>query len=372
MLHRLVRFFQRTRFLPSIHSGVITIVQYSRRHCEERNTAKFPAVLHYLTPWLEPLPVGSSQSVFACLAGRSLDVCLGPVRRSGSNAGEPRVKRKPQMLNLTQVSEWDQGHFRRKDDYLAAEEPLEIRIGAEPLSVTMRTPGHDLELAAGFLFTEGIIGSADQIVSLKPGVSGDDGSNSANLVRAELVPEAVHDFAKMQRHFFAASSCGICGKASIDSVRSRRLKAPNPDFRCAPQLLLGLPDALRSSQDVFQRTGGLHAAALFDSAGCLQVLREDIGRHNAVDKVFGWALLAGHLPLSDSVLLVSGRGGFEIIQKAIVAGVPVVASVSAPSGLAVQLARELRLTLIGFLRGERFVIYSGEQRIVKSKDGGQR
>jgi FdhD protein len=271
------------------------------------------------------------------------------------------------MLNLTKVSEWDDGHFHRKDDYLAAEEPLEIRVGTEPLSVTMRTPGHDLELAAGFLFTEGIVSSADQIVSLQPEVSGDN-PNVGNLVRAELVPEAIPDFSKMQRHFFAASSCGICGKASIDSIRSRLLKAPNPDFRCAPELLVKLPDVLRSSQDVFQRTGGLHAAALFDSTGALQVLREDIGRHNAVDKVIGWALQGGQIPLANSVLLVSGRGGFEIVQKAIVAGLPVVASVSAPSGLAVQLARELRLTLIGFLRGRRFVIYSGEERIAEAKD----
>lgn len=277
------------------------------------------------------------------------------------------MTRKPHMLNLTKVSEWDDGHFHRKDDYLAAEEPLEIRVGSEPLSVTMRTPGHDLELAAGFLFTEGIVSSADQIVSLQPEVSGDN-PNVGNLVRAELVPEAIPDFSKMQRHFFAASSCGICGKASIDSIRSRLLKAPNPDFRCAPELLVKLPDVLRSSQDVFQRTGGLHAAALFDSTGALQVLREDIGRHNAVDKVIGWALLGGQIPLANSVLLVSGRGGFEIVQKAIVAGLPVVASVSAPSGLAVQLARELRLTLIGFLRGRRFVIYSGEERIAEAKD----
>ncbi len=281
--------------------------------------------------------------------------------------GELGVTRKPHMLNLTKVSEWDDGHFHRKDDYLAAEEPLEIRVGTEPLSVTMRTPGHDLELAAGFLFTEGIVSSADQIVSLQPEVSGDN-PNVGNLVRAELVPEAIPDFSKMQRHFFAASSCGICGKASIDSIRSRLLKAPNPDFRCAPELLVKLPDVLRSSQDVFQRTGGLHAAALFDSTGALQVLREDIGRHNAVDKVIGWALQGGQIPLANSVLLVSGRGGFEIVQKAIVAGLPVVASVSAPSGLAVQLARELRLTLIGFLRGRRFVIYSGEERIAEAKD----
>jgi FdhD protein len=284
--------------------------------------------------------------------------------------GELGVIRKPHMLNLTKVSEWDDGHFHRKDDYLAAEEPLEIRVGTEPLSVTMRTPGHDLELAAGFLFTEGIVCSGDQIISLQPGVSGDN-PNVGNLVQAELVPEAIPDFSKIQRHFFAASSCGICGKASIDSIRSRLLKAPNPDFRCTPELLVKLPDVLRSSQDVFQRTGGLHAAALFDSTGALQVLREDIGRHNAVDKVIGWALLGGQVPLASSVLLVSGRGGFEIVQKAIAAGLPVVASVSAPSGLAVQLARELRLTLIGFLRGRRFVIYSGEERIADARNPRQ-
>jgi len=274
------------------------------------------------------------------------------------------VTRKPDMLNLTKVSEWNDGRFHRKDDYLAAEEPLEIRVGAEPLSVTMRTPGHDLELAAGFLFTEGIVCSCDQIISLQAEVSGEN-PHVGNLVQAELVPEAIPDFSKIERHFFAASSCGICGKASIDFVRSRLLKAPNSDFRCTPELLVKLPDVLHSSQDVFQRTGGLHAAALFDSTGALQVLREDIGRHNAVDKVIGWALRGGQIPLASSVLLVSGRGGFEIVQKAIVAGLPVVASVSAPSGLAVQLARELRLTLIGFLRGRRFVIYAGEQRIAQ-------
>lgn len=267
-------------------------------------------------------------------------------------------------LDLTQVSEWDDGQLRRKDDYLAAEEPLEIRVGDEPLSVTMRTPCHDLELAAGFLFTEGLVQSGEQIVSLKP-IASNDGANAGNVVQATLAPEAAPDFEKMRRHFFAASSCGICGKASIDAVRSRLLKAPNPDFRFDPELLVTLPDVLRSSQDVFRRTGGLHAAALFDSHGTLLVLREDIGRHNAVDKVIGWALMNGRLPLADSVLLVSGRGGFEIVQKAIVAGIPIVASVSAPSSLAVQLARELRLTLIGFLRGRRFVIYSGDERIGK-------
>ena len=272
------------------------------------------------------------------------------------------MPRKSRSVDLTQVSEWDDGKLRRKDDYLAAEEPLEIRVGEEPLSVTMRTPGHDRELAAGFLFTEGLIQRREQIVNLES-AEPKDGTNRGNVIQAELAPDAAPDFVKMKHHFFAASSCGICGKASIDSIRARLLAAPNPDFRLDAELLVRLPDALRSSQDVFQRTGGLHAAALFDPRGKLLVLREDIGRHNAVDKVIGWALLEGHVPLADSVLLVSGRGGFEIVQKAIIAGVPVVASVSAPSSLAVQLARELRLTLIGFLRGRRFVIYAGEERV---------
>jgi len=275
------------------------------------------------------------------------------------------LARKPRSIDLTQVSEWDDGKIRRKEDYLAAEEPLEIRVGKDPLSVTMRTPGHDLELAAGFLFTEGLVQRRAQIITLDEEPR-DGEENRGNIVRVELAPESTPDFEKMRRHFFAASSCGICGKASIDSVRARTLEPPNPDFRLDPEVLVRLPEALRASQAVFGRTGGLHAAALFDASGGLLVLREDIGRHNAVDKVIGWALLENRVPLGQAVLLVSGRGGFEIVQKAIVAGLPVVASVSAPSSLAVQLARELHLTFIGFLRGRRFVIYAGEERIGKS------
>jgi FdhD protein len=274
----------------------------------------------------------------------------------------PTVGRKPRSFDLTQISEWDDGELRRKQDYLAAEEPLEIRIGNDPLSVTMRTPGDDLELAAGFLFTEGLVKRRDQITALEMATEA-QATNSGNVVLATLAPDTAPDMEKMRRHFFAASSCGICGKASIDSVRSRTLEPPNPDFRLEPKTLTELPDALRASQAVFGRTGGLHAAALFNSKGELLVLREDIGRHNAVDKVVGWALLEGHIPLSNEILLVSGRGGFEIVQKAIVAGIPIVASVSAPSSLAVQLAREMQLTLIGFLRGRRFVVYAGEERI---------
>jgi FdhD protein len=273
------------------------------------------------------------------------------------------LARKPRSVDLTQVVEWDDGKSRRKEDYLAAEEPLEIRIGDAPLSVTMRTPGHDIELAAGFLFTEGLVRRRAQIVSLEELDSGSADENRGNVVVAKLASDADYDSESMRRNFFAASSCGICGKASIDSVRSRTLSAPNPDFRLDSEILVKLPDALRESQAVFGRTGGLHAAALFDASGKLLVLREDIGRHNAVDKVIGWALLENRLPLGETILLVSGRGGFEIVQKAIVAGLPVVASVSAPSSLAVQLAREMGQTLIGFLRGRRFVVYSGENRI---------
>jgi FdhD protein len=274
------------------------------------------------------------------------------------------LARKPRSVDLTQVAEWDDGKLRRKEDYLAAEEPLEIRVGDDPLSVTMRTPGHDFELAAGFLYTEGLVQRRAQILALDEPVSEPADENRGNVVVAKLAPESAPDFEQMRRHFFAASSCGICGKASIDSVRSRALSAPNPDFRLDPEILVRLPETLRESQAVFGRTGGLHAAALFDAAGNLLVLREDIGRHNAVDKVIGWALLEDRVPLANSILMVSGRGGFEIVQKAIVAGLPVVASVSAPSSLAVQLAREMDQTLIGFLRGRRFVVYSGDARVV--------
>jgi FdhD protein len=274
----------------------------------------------------------------------------------------PHSPRNPRNIGLTQVTEWNDGQVVRKQDYLAPEEPLEIRVGNHPLTVTMRTPGHDLELAAGFLFTEGVVQQREEIRSLE--TSQESGAaNRGNVVEVELAPGSAFDPDQMRRHFFATSSCGICGKASIDSVRSRLLQPPNPRFRVDAEMLVGLPDSVRASQAVFGRTGGLHAAALVASDGSLLVVREDIGRHNAVDKVIGWAFLENRVPLSETVLFVSGRGGFEIVQKAIVAGLPVAASVSAPSSLAVQLARELQLTLVGFLRGRRFVIYAGVERI---------
>jgi FdhD protein len=271
----------------------------------------------------------------------------------------------PRSLEFTQVLEWDNGQARRLQDSLAAEEPLEIRVNGSPLTVTMRTPGHDLELAAGFLLTEGIIDQLDHIGALRCPVPY-PGSRS-NLVEVEL-DETSFDPSDLRRNFFATSSCGVCGKASIDSVRRRGLRPPDRAFRIDPDILCTLPGRIRDQQAVFTRTGGLHAAALFDQSGQLLVLREDIGRHNAVDKLIGWALLSNHVPLAQHLMLVSGRGGFEIIQKAIAAGVPVVASISAPSSLAVKLAREMDLTLIGFLRDRRFVLYSGDSRLVTDHD----
>ncbi|MGA8743199.1 MAG: formate dehydrogenase accessory sulfurtransferase FdhD [Terracidiphilus sp.] len=269
-------------------------------------------------------------------------------------------------VELTQVTEWTDGTARRIEDQLAAEEPLEIRINGKPLTVTMRTPGHDEELAAGFLWTEGLIESATQIGEIRrltpEGVARD------NIVSVEFGDQSFQP-EDLQRNFFAASSCGICGKASIESIRLRGLTPPNPTFKIDPELLCEFPTRLRDQQQVFGRTGGLHAAGLFDEAGKLLVLREDIGRHNAVDKVVGWALMKGLLPLSRCAMMVSGRGGFEIVQKALAAGIPVLASVSAPSSLAVKLARELGLTLVGFLRDRRFVIYSNPNRCLLNQSG---
>ena len=262
-------------------------------------------------------------------------------------------------IALTSVEQWQEGAVTRVQDYLAVEEPLEIRLGDVALSVTMRTPGHDRELVAGFLVTEGIISGRDELKKLEAA----EGASAGNTMSVELTTAGESLSAQSQRSFMATSSCGICGKATIDSIRSRGIKAPNREFRLDAQILCALPDKLRQHQAVFGRTGGLHAAAAFTSSGDLLVIREDIGRHNAVDKVIGWALLNDRLPLSDVALMVSGRGGFEIVQKALVAGIPVLASVSAPSSLAVQLAREFNMTLVGFLRGQRFVVYSGERRI---------
>ncbi len=267
---------------------------------------------------------------------------------------------KPRGIDLTQVTEWSDGESRRLDDYLVAEEPLEIRLNGAPLSVTMRTPGNDLELTAGFLLTESIIENREQIRSLEFGKT-ERQEASGNIVEVTLDSPA--DCERMQRNFFVASSCGICGKASIDAVRNRGLRPPNPEFRLDPEILCSLPDKLRSAQPIFGRTGGLHAAGLFTPAGELLCLREDVGRHNAVDKVIGWAVANGALPLAGHLLAVSGRISFEIAQKALAARIPIIAAVSAPTSLAVDLAERAGLTLVGFARGEGFNVYGARRRV---------
>jgi len=258
-----------------------------------------------------------------------------------------------------------------KDDLLAIEEPLEIRLGygetnhreQKSLSVTMRTPGHDYELAAGFLFTEGIVHTFQQIESIKYCVDTGKQEEKDNIVRVELKPDVLIDFDKLQRHFYTSSSCGVCGKSSIDSVK-QQCKSIQSTLKVAEKVIHSLPDKLREAQLVFEHTGGLHASALFNDKGDLILLREDVGRHNALDKVIGAMLFKNELPLSNYILLVSGRASFELVQKAAMAGIPVLAAVGAPSSLAVELAEESGMTLIGFLRDQRFNIYTGEERVI--------
>ncbi len=228
----------------------------------------------------------------------------------------------------------------------------------------MRTPGSDFELVAGFLNNEGVITNKDELRGLSYCVDRDiDADQRYNIVNVELARSAWPQIDRLERHFLTTSACGVCGKASIESLRMRNV----PDLGTGPslnaELVTSLPDKLRAAQGVFASTGGLHAAALFDANGSLLALREDVGRHNALDKLIGWALMNGKLPLHDAIVMVSGRTSFEIVQKALVAGVPVVCAVSAPSSLAVGLAREFGMTLIGFLRGSRFNVYAGNERL---------
>jgi FdhD protein len=256
-------------------------------------------------------------------------------------------------------------------DALAVEEPLEIRIGFledgkaahKSVSITMRTPGDDFELAAGFLFTEGIVKSADQINKIRHcGVSAKDGLR--NTVRVDLRPDVSVDLKKLERHFYTSSSCGVCGKTSIEALQTgvcRLQESASLIFK--PETIHRLPEILRERQNVFNQTGGLHAAALFSVTGEMKSLREDVGRHNAVDKLIGAQFLARKTPVSDKLLLVSGRASFELVQKALMAGIPILAAVGAPSSLAVELAREYAMTLLGFVRDNRFNIYAGAERI---------
>jgi FdhD protein len=277
-----------------------------------------------------------------------------------------------------------------EQDCLAAEEPLEIRVEGHGVAVVMRTPGEDHELAAGFLRTEGLVHAASDLIEIRhlphcllprrngngrlreanetvrameasrPGLG--TSPSDGNVINVRLKNPKSFDLKKLTRHVFTSSSCGICSKASIEAVR-QQFPPIDDDCKLEPQVLLGLPNSITSAQETFKRTGGLHACALFDLTGRLLVLREDVGRHNALDKVVGWALLGDRLPLRKHILLLSGRTSFEMMQKALAAGVPIVAAVSAPSSLAAEFARDSGQTLVGFLRGERMNIYAGAGRV---------
>ena len=270
-----------------------------------------------------------------------------------------RAKTTSQTVS-TRLLHWQAGSKPKpQTDTLAREEPLEIRVRGQSVAVTMRTPGHDHELAAGFLLTEGIIHDRDEIVEIAPCLKGDAPENTLNVF---LAPSVEVDFTRLTRHVFASSSCGLCGKASIESVH-KYFPPVQSRGAIAPKTLAALPGRMRAAQRTFNQTGGLHAAAIFDLQGKLLILREDAGRHNAVDKVLGWGFLENKLAFDSHVLLVSGRASFEIVQKALAAGIPIIAAVSAPSSLAVEFASESNQTLIGFLRGENFNVYSHPERI---------
>jgi FdhD protein len=258
------------------------------------------------------------------------------------------------------------GRTITRPETLAVEEPLEIRVNSAPVTVTMRTPGADIELAQGFLLTEGVITRRDDVVTIRYCDGRDEtGANTYNVLDVALAPGVKPPDLDVTRNFYTTSSCGICGKASLDAVRVISRFSPGDDpTTVSAATLKAMPGQLRRAQKVFEATGGLHAAALFGADGVMLVVREDIGRHNAVDKVIGWALEHNRIPLSGSVLLVSGRASFELTQKAVLAGIPVLAAVSAPSSLAVSLAEESGLTLVAFLREDSMNVYTRADRIV--------
>lgn len=261
------------------------------------------------------------------------------------------------------------GRRERKADSLAVEEPLAIRISHGPLnarqrttvSITMRTPGQDADLAAGFLYAEGVVREPQHILAIEP-------SLTESAIRVELHPELPIDLHHLDRRGFTTSSCGVCGKTSLDAIEAV-CEGPRPGGSVPAAVIHALPDALRAAQLTFASTGGLHAAALFDLNGTLLAVREDVGRHNAVDKLIGSEFRAGRTPLAERILLVSGRASFELVQKAAMAGVPVFAAIGAPSSLALELAERVGMTLLGFVRDQRFNIYTGPERIPKATDG---
>lgn len=268
------------------------------------------------------------------------------------------------------VRRWNDGrHSEIAADAVAVEEPLELRVGGRSVAVLMRTPGHDRELAAGFLLTEGVIRSADDLLDVVR-CRDQDGGSSGNVVNALLAPSVEVDFARLTRHVYSSSSCGVCGKATLDAV-VQTFPPVSAETTFDAATMGGLPARLREAQPCFETTGGLHGCALFGLSGVLDSVREDVGRHNAVDKVLGRALLDRRLPLFAHGLLLSGRVSFELVQKALAAGLPLVAGIGAPSSLAIECAVRGNLTLIGFLRADRFNVYAGEQRLLSGGAGGK-
>ena len=268
----------------------------------------------------------------------------------------------------TRVRVVEDGKMRVRPDTLATEEPMEIRLitGGErqTVAVTMRTPGADFELAAGFLYGEGIVKGSDDIARISYCVDSDlDAAQQYNIVNVELRGGREYDLRPLERHFYTSSACGVCGKASLEQLELRGCPVALPGPEVSAETLYSLPEKLREAQGLFDATGGLHAAALFDEEGNLLALREDVGRHNATDKLVGWAMLENRLPLSGHIVMVSGRSSFEILQKCLTAGVPFVCAISAPSSLAVDVAREFGMTLVGFLRERRFNVYAGHERV---------
>lgn len=253
-------------------------------------------------------------------------------------------------------------------DVVTTEEPLEIRLQTayeqKTLAITMRTPTSDFELVAGFLYTEGIITSKDDIHQIRYCVDCDlDETQRYNVVTVQLRRDRLPDMPSLERHFYVSSACGVCGKTSIDALEARGLRAIEANLYVSPSVITSLPDKLRDEQRLFETTGGLHAVALFTKTGEFIAMREDVGRHNALDKLIGWAVMQDKLPLSECILLVSGRASYELVQKAVSAGIPIMCAISAPSSLAIDLARRFNLTLIGFLRGDTFNLYCGDERI---------
>lgn len=279
------------------------------------------------------------------------------------------MRKQAARRRVTRIEVGDDGSVVRRavrEDHLAVEEPLEIRLGGRSFVVTMRTPGHDVELAQGFLVGEGVIRGRDDLLGARYCAGDVDGENTYNVLDLQLATHVPPPVASAERHTYTTSSCGVCGKASIDAVRTiSAFDVANDPLEIRPQQVAELPQRLRDEQRIFERTGGLHGAALFDGrSGELLVAREDVGRHNAVDKVIGWAVEHDKLPLAGTILMLSGRAGFELIQKASMAGIPCVAAVSAPSSLAAELAQEAGITLVGFLRGRSMVAYAGAHRLV--------